>query len=66
MSALEKQLHDALVGEAAINAPSPDLFARVAGSIEDDRARRRRLRIVIAGWLVAAAAAWWFCSIGRR
>ncbi len=56
MSALERRLHDALVGEAAVNVPSPDLFARVAGSIEDDRSRRRRLRIVIAGWLVAAVA----------
>lgn len=56
MSALERRLHDALVGEAAVSPPSSDLFERVAGSIDDDRARRRRLRIVIAGWLVAAAA----------
>jgi hypothetical protein len=56
MSSLENRLHEALVGEAGSRPPSPDLFARVAESIEDDRARRRRLRIVIAGWLVAAAA----------
>lgn len=37
-------------------APSPDLFAKVQRSIEEDNAHRRRIRMAIA-WLVAALAA---------
>lgn len=51
MTALEKRLHDAL-GQAS-EPPSPDLFARVVGSIADDRDRRRRRR----RWLVIALLA---------
>ena len=38
MSALEDRLHDALGAEGRAPEPSPDLFARVVGSIDDDRA----------------------------
>lgn len=41
---VETRLRDALLAEAAQVAGSPDLFARVVHSIEDDRRRRRRRR----------------------
>jgi hypothetical protein len=41
---VETRLRDALLAEAAQVAESPDLFARVVRSIEDDRRRRRRRR----------------------
>ena len=56
MSTLEERLHDALVSEGTRAEPSPDLFARVVASIDDDRARRRRLARVGALWLVGTAA----------
>lgn len=37
-------------------SPSPDLFAKVERSIEEDRAHRRRVRIVLA-WVAAAVTA---------
>jgi hypothetical protein len=37
-------------------SPSPDLFAKVQRSIEEDRAHRRRVRVVLA-WLAAAVVA---------
>ncbi|HEY3239603.1 MAG TPA: hypothetical protein VGL92_08570 [Acidimicrobiia bacterium] len=63
MSALEQQLRQALAAGAAGLNESPDLFARVRLSIEEDRrlqARRRRAAGVVAclvGALVAAVAA---------
>ncbi|MDH5504349.1 MAG: hypothetical protein OEY98_10030 [Acidimicrobiia bacterium] len=44
MTTLERRLHDALMADAIATEPSPDLFARVRGSIADDRRRRARLR----------------------
>jgi hypothetical protein len=46
-SQVERRLYDALSPGTAEPA-SPDLFARVRGSIEDDRARRRRVRRAVA------------------
>ncbi|MDP3984904.1 MAG: hypothetical protein Q8Q52_07885 [Acidimicrobiia bacterium] len=56
MTTLEKRLHDALVAGAAATAPSPDLFARVQGSVEADRRRRRLILrgLGVAGLLVLA------------
>jgi hypothetical protein len=50
MSTLEQRLHDALAEEAQ-ETVSPDLFARVVGSIEDDRRRRHRVRRIVASWV---------------
>ncbi len=50
MADLETRLHDALGDEGARTRPSPDLFARVVGSIADDRARRRHARTVALLW----------------
>ena len=50
MADLETRLHDALGDEGARTRPSPDLFARVVGSIADDRARRRRARTIALLW----------------
>lgn len=44
MTTLEQRLHNALMADAITTEPSPDLFARVRGSIADDRLRRARLR----------------------
>lgn len=46
---VETRLRDALLAEAAQVAESPDLFARVVRSIEEDRIRRRRHRRGAAG-----------------
>ena len=54
MSMLEDRLRDALVGGASQVHESPDLFARIALSIEDDRIRRRQRRR--AGAFVACLA----------
>jgi hypothetical protein len=51
MTVLEERLRDALLAGAAHIEESPDLFARIKGSIEDDR-QRRAWR-----WRVARAAA---------
>jgi len=59
VSLLEERLHDALLGGAAAVDESPDLFARVQLSIEDDRRRRRqrrRLATLLACALGAAGA----------
>ena len=56
MSTLEERLHHALSEEAQSRPPSPDLFARVVGSIEQDRVHRRRVRRTIGGWVVGVAA----------
>ncbi len=52
---LEQQLIDTL-RTADDYIPSPDLFAKVQRSIEEDDAHRRRIRTVIL-WVLAAAAA---------
>ena len=59
MSVIETRLRDAFMAEASQVGESPDLFARVVLSIEDDRLRRtqrRRAGAVIA-LLVAAVVA---------
>jgi len=50
MADLETRLHDALGDAGAHTQPSPDLFARVVGSIADDRTRRRHVRTVALLW----------------
>ena len=55
MSDLEERLHAALTGSAPAQPVSPDLFARVVGSIEDDRRRRRRHRRTAIAWTVGAS-----------
>jgi hypothetical protein len=58
VSLLEDRLHDALVRGAAGLAESPDLFARVRLSIEDDsRMRRQRRRLVAIGACMAGVVA---------
>jgi hypothetical protein len=56
---LEDRLHDALMGGVSAMEESPDLFARVQLSIEDDRRRRRQRRRlgVLAGCVLGAVAA---------
>ncbi|MEX1271325.1 MAG: hypothetical protein WEB55_02615 [Acidimicrobiia bacterium] len=56
MTAVEQRLTEALRASAAATAPAPDLFARVAGSIEDDRRRRTLLRRGAAVVALCAAA----------
>lgn len=56
MTTLERRLSDALRAGAAATAPAPDLFARVRGSIADDRRRRHlvvRGVIAVGCWLGA-------------
>ena len=48
MTMLENRLRDALLGGAERVHESPDLFARVLLSIEDDRKRRRQRRRALA------------------
>jgi hypothetical protein len=55
MADLETRLHDALGDAGSHTHPSPDLFARVVGSIADDRARRRRVRTIVLLWVVGVA-----------
>jgi hypothetical protein len=59
MTRLEARLRDALFAEAQQVEESPDLFARIKGSIEDDARRRRRRRrtAAITGTVLAAFAA---------
>ena len=56
MADLESRLHDALGDAGSHTHPSPDLFARVVGSIAEDRARRRRVRTIALLWVVSVAA----------
>jgi hypothetical protein len=56
MADLETRLHDALGDAGSHTPPSPDLFARVVGSIAEDRARRRRVRTIALLWVVGVAA----------
>jgi len=55
MGDLETRLHDALGDAGSHTHPSPDLFARVVGSIADDRARRRRVRTIALLWVAGVA-----------
>jgi hypothetical protein len=48
MTSIEERLRHALADEVTAR-PSPDLFARVAESVEDGRARRRARRRYVAG-----------------
>ncbi|MGQ0745118.1 MAG: hypothetical protein ACT4OS_12475 [Acidimicrobiales bacterium] len=58
MTVLEQRLRDALLDGAAAVEESPDLFARVQSSIEEDRRRRgQRRRAGIIGACVAGALA---------
>ena len=55
MADLETRLHDALGDAGSHTQPSPDLFARVVGSIAEDRARRRRVRTIALLWVAGVA-----------
>jgi hypothetical protein len=66
VSALEERLHDALTSGDPGRTVSPDLFARVVGSIEDDRSRRRRVRSTATAWVAAVAAATATVTILKR
>jgi hypothetical protein len=55
MADLETRLHDALGDVGAHTEPSPDLFARVVGSIADDRTRRRHARMIATAWAAGVA-----------
>jgi hypothetical protein len=57
MADLESRLHEALGDVGDHSQPSPDLFARVVGSIADDRAHRRHRRRLALAWAVGSAAA---------
>ena len=56
MTVLEERLRDALFAGAQQIQESPDLFARIKGSIEDERLRRA-WRWRVARWAAAAVAA---------
>ena len=56
MTRLEGRLRDALYAEAQQVEASPDLFARVKGSLEDDARRRRWRRRVTAITMTVLAA----------
>ena len=55
MADLETRLHDALGDAGSHTHASPDLFARVVGSIAEDRARRRRVRTIALLWVAGVA-----------
>lgn len=52
MTTIERRLREALMDGASRVHPAADLFARVQGSLEDDRQRRRN---VVRYWSIAAA-----------
>ena len=68
MTMLEERLRDALTTGAAQLDESPDLFARVQLSIEDDRRvrRRRRSALAIAACVAGALASVVWASIDVR
>jgi hypothetical protein len=53
---IERRLADALRAGADVTEPAPDLFLRVAGSIEDDR-RRNADRVRVAGVVACVSGA---------
>jgi hypothetical protein len=57
MADLESRLQEALGEAGEGRLPSRDLFARVTGSIADDRARRRRVRTIVGVWVAGLAVA---------
>lgn len=63
---LEKRIVEALHAADDFQ-PSPDLFARLQRSIEEDRAHRRRIRIAI-GLIVAGLmiVAWFLMAVAER
>jgi hypothetical protein len=68
MTVIEDRLRDALLGGAAQVRESPDLFARISLSIEDDRIRRRQRRrgAAVLGCLGGALAAVLFAVIDLK
>jgi hypothetical protein len=56
VTTLERRLAEALKAGAEATTPAPDLFVRVAGSIDDD-ARRRRARIRAVGVVILLVSA---------
>src|SRR5687768_8999423 len=68
MSAVEELLRDALLTGAAAVEESPDLFARVQLSIEDDRRMRRqsRRRIGVVACILGSLAAIVFAVTDNR
>jgi hypothetical protein len=68
VTAVESRLRDALFAGVAAAEESPDLFARIQLSIEDDRRHRRQRRraIFIAICLLGAIAAIAFATTERR
>ena len=54
MTTVERRLREALMDGASRVHPAPDLFARVQGSLDDDRRRRRN---VVRYWSVALVIA---------
>ena len=68
MSTVEGRLRDALHDSAATITESPDLFARVELSIEDDRRLRTQHRalLAIAGCLVGASASIVLAVVDRQ
>jgi hypothetical protein len=68
VTAVEQRVRDALVAGVAAAAESPDLFARIQLSIEDDRRRRqqRRRAMGIVVCILGALAAVVFATTERR
>ena len=68
MTAVESRLRDALFAGVAVAEESPDLFARIQLSIEDDRRRRRQIHRAagILACIVGAIAAVVFATTERR
>ena len=68
MTAVENRLRDALFAGVEAADESPDLFARIQLSIEDDRRRRRQVRhaVAIGACLFGALAAVVYATTERR
>jgi hypothetical protein len=68
VTAVETRLRDALFAGVAAAEESPDLFARIQLSIEDDRRHRRQRRraVYIAACLLGAIAAVVFATTERQ
>jgi len=68
VTAVENRLRDALFAGVEAADESPDLFARIQLSIEDDRRRRRQVRhaVAIAACLFGALAAVVYATTERR
>jgi preprotein translocase subunit SecY len=68
VTVVENRVRDALLAGVSAAEESPDLFARIQLSIEDDRRHRRQLRraVGIAACLLGAIAAVVFATTERR